>query len=144
MWPSWRQGGDPLAQAARPKAVDAFVPKVEELVERTGGKIRADVTHRKLAAIGIRGSERSTRRAVAEVKAAWQPGRHGTGATLGVTGANDLPRLRTNMDCGRGRTRRWRTDLNGAGSPYGYLRTRRSGFESGCTEPGRTQIAIRA
>ena len=51
--------------------------KVEELVDRSKGKIRADVAHRKLAAMGYRGSERSTRRAVAEVKAAWQAGRRG-------------------------------------------------------------------
>ena len=49
--------------------------KVEELVDRSKGKIRADVAHRKLAAMGYRGSERSTRRAVAEVKQAWQAGR---------------------------------------------------------------------
>jgi hypothetical protein len=41
--------------------------KVEELVDRSKGKIRADVAHRKLVAMGYRGSERSTRRAVAEV-----------------------------------------------------------------------------
>ena len=51
------------------------MPKVEELVDRSKGKIRADVAHRKLAAMGYRGSERSTRRAVAEVKQAWQAGR---------------------------------------------------------------------
>ena len=51
------------------------MPKVEELVDRSKGKIRADVAHRKLAAMGYRGSERSTRRAVAEVKQAWHAGR---------------------------------------------------------------------
>src|SRR5271169_4372575 len=68
-------GGDPLAKTCRPRLIDAFMPKVEELVDRSKGKIRADVAHRKLAAMGYRGSERSTRRAVAEVKAAWQAGR---------------------------------------------------------------------
>ena len=68
-------GGDPLAKTVRPRLIDAFMPKVEELVDRSGGKIRADVAHRKLAAMGYRGSERSTRRAVAEVKQAWQAGR---------------------------------------------------------------------
>jgi transposase len=68
-------GGDPLERAARPKMIDGFLPKVEELVERSKGKIRADVAHRKLAAMGYQGSERTTRRAVAEVKAAWQAGR---------------------------------------------------------------------
>jgi hypothetical protein len=51
------------------------MPKVEELVDRSKGKIRADVAHRKLVAMGYRGSERSTRRAVAKVKEAWQAGR---------------------------------------------------------------------
>ena len=68
-------GGDPLARTARPRLIDGFMPKVEELVDRSKGKIRADVAHRKLAAMGYRGSERSTRRAVAEVKQAWQAGR---------------------------------------------------------------------
>ena len=51
------------------------MPKIEELVDRSKGKIRADVAHRKITAMGYRGSERSTRRAVAEVKAAWRAGR---------------------------------------------------------------------
>ncbi len=48
------------------------MPKVEELVVRSKRKIRADVAHRKLLAMGYQGSERSTRRAVAEVREAWQ------------------------------------------------------------------------
>ena len=68
-------GGDPLAKMARPRLIDAFMPKVEELVDRSKGKIRADVAHRKITAMGYRGSERSTRRAVAGVKEAWQQGR---------------------------------------------------------------------
>jgi transposase len=68
-------GGDPLAKMARPKAVDAFMEKIEELVDRSKGKIRADVVHRKITAMGYRGSERSARRAVAEVKEAWRAGR---------------------------------------------------------------------
>jgi transposase len=68
-------GGDPLAKTARPKMIDAFMPKIEELVDRSGGKVRADVTHSKLMAMGYHGSERPARRAVAEVKAEWQAGR---------------------------------------------------------------------
>ena len=68
-------GGDPLAKTGRPRLIDAFMPKVEELVDRSKGKIRADVAHRKLVAMGYRGSERSTRRAVAEVREGWQAGR---------------------------------------------------------------------
>jgi transposase len=68
-------GGDPLAKAARPRLVDAFMPKIEELVDRSKGKIRADVVYRKITAMGYRGSERSTRRAVAEMREAWRAGR---------------------------------------------------------------------
>ena len=51
------------------------MPKLEELVERSKGKIRADVAHEKITAMGYAGSERTTRRAVAELKAAWRAGR---------------------------------------------------------------------
>ena len=48
--------------------VDEFLPKIEEWVEQSTGKIRADFAHDKLVAISFTGSERSTRRAVAQVK----------------------------------------------------------------------------
>jgi hypothetical protein len=51
------------------------MPKIEELVDRSKGKIRADVAYWKITAMGYRGSERPARRAVAEVKLAWQAGR---------------------------------------------------------------------
>jgi hypothetical protein len=38
-------GGDPLARVARPRLIDGFMPKIEELVDRSKGKIRADVAH---------------------------------------------------------------------------------------------------
>jgi len=43
-------------------------------VERSRGKLRADVAHDKLVALGYRGSERTTRRAVAGAKWAWRAG----------------------------------------------------------------------
>lgn len=49
--------------------------KVEEWVERSAGKVRADVAHDKLVALGFTGSERTTRRAVAVVKANYRVGR---------------------------------------------------------------------
>src|SRR5450759_4934670 len=58
--------------ARRPQLVDEFLPKLEELVDRSHGRIRADVAHRKLAAMGFTGCERTTRRAVAGLKAAWR------------------------------------------------------------------------
>jgi transposase len=67
-------GADPAVRERRPRSVDEFAGKVEELVDRSSGKIRADVVHRRLTAMGYAGSERSTRRAVAEAKAAWRAG----------------------------------------------------------------------
>ena len=43
------------------------------------GKIRADVAHDKIVAMGFGGSERTTRRAVAQIKKAWRSG--GAGCT---------------------------------------------------------------
>lgn len=67
-------GRDPFARSRRTRAVDAFLEKIEELVERSNGKIRADVVHLRIAAMGFGGDERSTRRAVAEAKEQWQAG----------------------------------------------------------------------
>lgn len=60
--------------ARRPMLVDEFLPKIEEWVARSKGKIRADVVHDKLRAMGYVASERTTRRAVASVKAAYRLG----------------------------------------------------------------------
>jgi transposase len=64
-------GGLPVAVRPRPQ-VDAFAEKIEELVERSRGKIRADKAHEKLVVMGYMGSERTTRRAVAEAKRRWR------------------------------------------------------------------------
>ena len=55
--------------------IDEFLPKVEEWVERSFGKVRADVAHDKLVAVCFTGSERTTRRAVAAVKKNYRLGR---------------------------------------------------------------------
>jgi transposase len=60
---------------ARPQLIDPYLAKVEEWVERSKGKLRADVAHEKLLALGYAGSERTTRRAVAGVKRAYRAGR---------------------------------------------------------------------
>ena len=52
-------------RTCRPRLIDEFLPKIEEWVEQSKGKIRADVAHEKLVALGFTGSERTTRRAVA-------------------------------------------------------------------------------
>lgn len=60
--------------AARPQLIDEYLPKVEEWVERSKGKVRADRAHEKLVALGYTGSERTTRRAVAKVKQSYRAG----------------------------------------------------------------------
>jgi hypothetical protein len=47
--------------AARPQLIDEFLPKIEEWVERSAGKVRADVAHDKLVGLGFTGSERTTK-----------------------------------------------------------------------------------
>jgi hypothetical protein len=68
-------GRVPGAAARRPGVAGEFLPKLEELAGRSKGKVRADVAHKKITAMGYRGSERTTRRAVAGLKAAWHAGR---------------------------------------------------------------------
>ena len=71
-----RDAGEPIAEPAyRGRVTDEFLPKIEEWVEASKGKIRADKAHDKLLALGYAGSERSTRRAVAQVRAAYRFGR---------------------------------------------------------------------
>ena len=53
-----------------------FAAKIDELVDRSHGQIRADDAHGKLVAIGYQGSERTTRRWVAESKRRWRQ-KHG-------------------------------------------------------------------
>ena len=65
-------GGGPRR---RERIIDPFLAKIEEWVERSHAKIRADVAFDKLTALGCTGSERTVRRAVAEVKANHRRGR---------------------------------------------------------------------
>jgi transposase len=53
----------------RSKVAEAFADKIIEWIERSSGKVRADVVHDKLVAMGYSGSERTTRRVVAALKA---------------------------------------------------------------------------
>jgi transposase len=71
-------GRSPYERGRRPRAIDPFLDKIEQWVDDSHGKIRADVAHRKLVAMGFTGNERSTRRAVAEAKVAWKAGRRRT------------------------------------------------------------------
>jgi transposase len=64
-------GGPAVSVRPRPR-VDPFAEKIAEWVERSRGKIRADRAHERLVAMGYQGSERTTRRAVAQAKRAWR------------------------------------------------------------------------
>lgn len=71
-------GRDPTARHRRPMKVDGHRDKIEELVERSAGRIRADVVHERLLALGFDGTERTTRRAVRAAKVAYRAGHRRT------------------------------------------------------------------
>lgn len=64
----WRRKQRPRPRSGEHEA------KIAELVERSKGKVRADRVHERLVAMGYRGSERTTRRAVARAKEAYGAG----------------------------------------------------------------------
>ncbi|GLB69585.1 IS21 family transposase [Arthrobacter mangrovi] len=67
-------GRAPGSGPVRERIIDPWLPKIEDWVEASHGRIRADVVHEKLARMGYTGSDRSTRRAVSEIKAAYRRG----------------------------------------------------------------------
>ena len=69
------QGRLTSAPARRGQLVDGYASKIEEWLEASRGKVRADVVHDKLVALGYTGSGRTTRRAVAAAKKAYRVGR---------------------------------------------------------------------
>jgi transposase len=70
-----RDRGRPVeGTGRRPRLIDPFLDKVEEWVDRSQGRVRADKVHERLVAMGFGGDERTTRRAVAEAKARWRAG----------------------------------------------------------------------
>jgi transposase len=72
------RGADPNGRVRRPMQVDPYLAKIEELVERSGGRVRADVVHERLVVLGLRAGERTTRRAVRAAKAAYRAGHRRT------------------------------------------------------------------
>ena len=77
-WVAKRDAGELPADdepQRRQRIIDPYLPKIEEWVERSEAKVRADVVFDKLGALGYDGSDRSVRRAVAEVKALHRRGR---------------------------------------------------------------------
>ena len=72
-WVAQRELGlVPKLDRRRPAMQGEFIGRLDELVERSSGRVRADVAHRKLVALGYQGSERTTRRWVAEAKRRWR------------------------------------------------------------------------
>ncbi|MGH3600342.1 MAG: IS21 family transposase, partial [Pseudonocardiaceae bacterium] len=69
-------GDGPGVRQQRGSVVDPFADKVDELVDHSKARIRADKAHGVLVAMGYEGSYRTTRRAVAEAKHRWRQ-RHG-------------------------------------------------------------------
>jgi len=64
-------GGLPARARCRP-LVDPFTGKIDDLVDRSRARVRADKAHGVLVAMGYEGSYRTTRRAVAEAKVRWR------------------------------------------------------------------------
>lgn len=70
-----RAAGQPVvARAHRVRPIDEYLDKIEELVARSNGRVRADVVHARITAMGFAGGERTTRRVVAQVKARLRAG----------------------------------------------------------------------
>jgi transposase len=76
-WVARRDRGElpvPGEIVERPKLIDPYLAKVEEWVERSDGRVRADVVFDRLVAVGFDGSSRTVRRAVAGVKVNYRRG----------------------------------------------------------------------
>ena len=58
----------------RGRVTDAFMPKLEEWMVASKDQLRPASAHTKLAALAYTGSDRSTRRAFAQVRAAYRLG----------------------------------------------------------------------
>ena len=65
-------GGELTPRARNRPLVDPFAAKIDELVDRSRAQIRADKAHGVLVAMGYAGSDRTTRRAVADAKRRWR------------------------------------------------------------------------
>ena len=57
-----------IEPGARTRVTDPWLEKIEEWVDHSRGRVRGDIAHERLLALGYLGSERSTRRAVQAAK----------------------------------------------------------------------------
>jgi len=64
-------GLDPAKAVVRGSVSDPYSDKIVEWIDASQGRVRGDVVHRKLEAMGYEGSERTTRRVVAVLKEHW-------------------------------------------------------------------------
>jgi len=71
-----RAAGLDVAEMERPSKSDGFADKIIDWIERSNAKIRADVVHERLVAMGYSGSERTTRRVVRLLKADYRHAQH--------------------------------------------------------------------
>ena len=69
-------GQSEAGQAPPPTVAEAFCDKITEWIERSGGRVRADVVHDKLVDMGYTGSPRTTRRVVSALKDTHRVGNH--------------------------------------------------------------------
>jgi len=69
-------GLDPGEVAVVASVIEPFIDKIVEWVTVSEGLVRGDVVHDKLLAMNFTGSDRTTRRTVAVVKAQWRRGQH--------------------------------------------------------------------
>ncbi|MBB5938261.1 IS21 family transposase [Streptomyces zagrosensis] len=70
-----RDAGRPVTgPSRRSRLADAYSEKIEEWVDRSEGHISAVRAHERLIRMGFNGSERTTRRILAEAKARWRSG----------------------------------------------------------------------
>ncbi len=79
-----RAGTDLAVPARRARLIDEFMPKIEELVEASNGRVGADHVHRRLVAVGFTGTDRTIRRVVAAAKESYRAGR-GSATSRSIT-----------------------------------------------------------
>ncbi len=69
-------GIDPGHNDEKDKVTDPYIDKIDEWVEKSKGKIRADVVHERISDMGYTGSQRTTRRIVARLKKQYRAEHH--------------------------------------------------------------------
>ncbi|AWK72672.1 hypothetical protein CBI38_14955 [Rhodococcus oxybenzonivorans] len=103
-------GHNPADRARRARSIDPYLGKIEELVDPSQGRTRADVVHERLTAMGFDGTDRTTRRVVAELEATYRAGhrrKYRPGDTPTQWGRIPEPGMWPGVRLGRGPTGGW-------------------------------------